>query len=243
MTRSTRRRSPVAILLLATLALSLGAAPAGAAPHRRAAAPESLPALKADYRFQGSLSSSVSGAPALVDVGPGVNTFATENIDGVDRTVLQFPQGNGVQLNNATSLIPRDRYTIRMRVRLATTSAYQRLINYGQPAPKQDHGIYIVGGGFAVYPNDMGPPDVIGANEWVDLILTRSAGGRLRGYLDGVQQFDLAAMYPNEARLTAENVLRFFRDNANRQESAGAVSRIRIYADQMTPAQVAALGA
>jgi hypothetical protein len=244
MTCSTRRRLTAAILLVATLALPVAVAPAGAAPtvaHRLAVPPPGLPALKADYRFGGTLASSAGGAPALVNVGPGVNTFATENVDGVDRTVLQFPEGNGVQLNNATPRIPRDRYTIRLSVRLATTSAYQRLINYGQPAPKQDHGIYIVGGGFAVYPNDMGPPDVIGANEWVDLILTRSAGGRLRGYLDGVPQFDLAAMYPNEARLTAENVLRFFRDNANRDESAGAVSRIRLYADQMTPAQVAAV--
>lgn len=98
-----------------------------------------------------------------------------------------------------------------------------------------------MGGGFAVYPNDNGLANVIGANDWGDLILTRTDAGRLRGYVDGVQQFDLTAMNPNEARLTAENVLRFFRDKANREESAGAVSRIRLYADQMPPAHVAAV--
>ncbi len=245
MTRSTRRRSSAAILLLVTLALSLAATSAGAAPRHRAAvtpAPESLPALKADYRFQGTLASSTSGAPALVNVGPGVNAFATEDVDGTNRTVLEFPQGNGVQLSNASSLIPRDHYTIRLRVRFATTSGYQRLINYGQAAPNQDHGVYIVGGGFAVYPVDMGPSDVIAANEWVDLVLTRSRAGRLCGYLDGVQQFNLATMSPSDARLTTENVLRFFRDNADREESAGAVSRIRLYAAPLTPTQVAALG-
>ena len=80
----------------------------------------------------------------------------------------------------------------------------------------------------------------IDADEWVNVVLTRSRAGRLRGYVDGTQVFDFTD--PSAGKITDLNTLRFFRDNDNREESGGGVSRIRLYDNGMTPAQVAALG-
>jgi hypothetical protein len=50
--------------------------------------------LKADYRFQNTLDSTVPGAPALQTLGTGVNGFAIETVGalGAPRTVLTFPR-------------------------------------------------------------------------------------------------------------------------------------------------------
>ena len=77
-------------------------------------------------------------------------------------------------------------------------------------------------------------------DEWVNVVLTRSRAGRLRGYVDGQQVFDFTDT--TAGKMNSLNTLRFFRDNDNREETSGAVSRIRLYNDAMTPAQVAALG-
>src|SRR5918998_2018072 len=53
----------------------------------------------ADYRFQGTRTSSVGTAPALTDIGPGTNVFATAAVDGTSRRVLRFPRANGVALS------------------------------------------------------------------------------------------------------------------------------------------------
>ena len=64
-------------------------------PSRSASA---LPSPGADYRFQNKLSTSVGTAPALQKIGPGTNTFTTATVDGSSRTVLRFPEGNGLKL-------------------------------------------------------------------------------------------------------------------------------------------------
>lgn len=238
-----RARTVAGVLLAASLVLGATAlSPAGAGPAQsgEAAAPEATPVLKADYKFKGNRNSSVAGAPALSNVGPGANTFATENVDGVDRVVLRFPSANGVELRNATSVIPRDRYTIVLKMRFDDTSGYRRLVNFVLPGGAADRGLYNLAGDLTLSPVAFGTGSPIDPDEWVNVVLTRSQGGRLRGYVDGVPEFDTTA--PAEAKIGSTNILRFFRDNADRQESSGAVSRIRLYNATMTPAQVAALG-
>ena len=80
----------------------------------------------------------------------------------------------------------------------------------------------------------------LGEAEWVNVALARSRAGRIRGYVDGQQVFDFTVT--TAGRIGTLNTLRFFRDSDNREETTGAVSRIRLYNDGMTPAQVAALG-
>lgn len=198
--------------------------------------------LKADYKFNHTLASSVAGAPALTPTGgQGANAFATENVLGTNRTVFQYPAGSGVQLANASSVIPRDRYTIVVRLRFDDVSSFRRIINFTKSA-SPDTGVYLFGGRFWFYPLDGGSFDaVVTQDQWVDVVLTRSSGGLMRGYVDGTQvweQTDATLGLTNSA-----NTIRFFRDNdaGVGESSSGAVSRIRLYNKPLTPVQVAAL--
>lgn len=245
-TTTTRTR---AIALLASAAVLLGVvstgATAGAGTSRahtrpaRAAAPEATPVLKADYKFNGNRRSPSPAAPALFDIGNGgTSTFATENVDGVDRRVLRFPDGNGLQLIDANRVIPRNRYTIVVKFRFDTVDSFNRVIDFSRAV--LDSGPYVFNGQFVLFSDDYDTVANIDADEWVNVVLTRSQAGRIRGYVDGTQVFDVTN--PNAAKITDLNTLRFFRDNDNREETSGAVSRIRLYDNGMTPAQVAALG-
>ena len=240
--RRTRIATAVMLAAAVLVAVALAGSPAGAGTSRRpeAARAEATPTLRADYKFKGNRNSAVAGAPALSNVGPGANTFATENVDGVNRTVLQFPQGNGVQLRNATSVIPADRYTIAIKMRFDDTSGYRRIINFVLPPATADRGLYDLAGDLTLSPVGFGSGSPIDPDEWVNVVLTRSAAGRIQGYVDGVPEFDVTQ--PGHAKIGSADILRFFRDNADRQESSGAVARIRLWDRTMTPAQVAALG-
>ena len=225
--------------LLLTSLLTTSATTADAQPAQGPA--EATPALRADYRFKGSLSSSVAGAPALRNVGPGANTFATEDVNGRQRTVLQFPENNGLDLRNATSVIPRDRYTIAIRMRFDFTSNYQRIVNY-VPEVNADEGFYGLNGTVTLYPVTIGNLPLITPDAWTDLVLTRSRGGRLRAYIDGTQVFDVSVGENSAGRIGPRNILRFFRDSAiGLGFTSGAVARIRLFDQAMTPTQVAAL--
>lgn len=245
-TTTTRTR---AIALLASAAVLLGVvstgATAGAGTSRahtrpaRAAAPEATPVLKADYKFNGNRRSTSPAAPALFDIGSGgTSTFATENVDGVNRTVLRFPDGNGLQLVEATNVIPRNRYTIVVKFRFDEVSNYNRVIDFSRAL--SDDGPYVQSGQFVFYPMAGPAGTSIDVDEWVNVVLTRSRAGRLRGYVDAQQVFDFTDT--TAGKMNSLNTLRFFRDNDNREETSGAVSRIRLYDNGMTPAQVAALG-
>lgn len=247
MRSTTFRKATVTIVAVASLtAIVAVAAPSGATPaaDRPARpqvqrAPEASPTLKADYKFKNNRRSTSPAAPALFDVGSGgTSTFATENVDGVNRTVLRFPDGNGLQLVAATNVIPRNRYTIVVKFRFDEVDDFARVIDFSRAL--SDDGPYVRSGQFVFYPNALPDGPNIDVDEWVNVVLTRSRAGRLRGYVDGQQVFDFTDT--SAGKMNSQNTLRFFRDNDNREETSGAVSRIRLYNDAMTPAQVAALG-
>ena len=73
--------------------------------------------LVADYQFQSTRSSTVPGAPDLVDVG-GANTFITDTVDEVTRTVLSFPYDSGLSLSPTTSIVSSKSYSIVLLCRL-----------------------------------------------------------------------------------------------------------------------------
>src|SRR5881628_2961404 len=80
--------------------------------------PAPPPKLVADYGFQNTLTSSIGSPPALVSIGPLSNTFVAETVDGASRTVLAFPQDNGLALSPTTALLPSDRFSIAILLRL-----------------------------------------------------------------------------------------------------------------------------
>lgn len=142
------------------------------------------------------------------------------------------------QLTGVATIELRNRYTIAVKFRFDDVASFRRVIDFSRAL--SDTGPYVFNGQFVYYTNDISTTDNIANDEWVNVVLTRSRAGRIRGYVDGTQVFDFTDA--TAGMVNDQNTLRFFRDNDNREESSGAVSRIRLYNDGMTPAQVAALG-
>jgi hypothetical protein len=202
----------------------------------------SHPGSETGWRLDGTHASSVGSPPDLVDIGPGTNAFATEVVNGVSRTVLTFPMGNGLSLSPVSSLIPRDHYTIAMRFGLDVIDYNRRLIDFfdGQ----SDCGVYDYFGHLIVYCGAEGSGSML-AGTWVEVVLTRDTAGNVAGYVDGAPRLSFVDD-GHVAVVDANDTLRFFRDNectagACDEDSAGAVARIRLWDDALTADEVAAL--
>ena len=203
--------------------------------------------LKADYQLEGNRSSSAAcvTAPALTDVGPGSNAFATESVDGGANGVLTFPAGNGLRLNTA-GLIPQDRYTVIMQFRLADVGnsgdMYRRLLAFDGPNPPvSDSGFYVNVGSldFYVKPADhLEATPTVAPNQYVDVAMTRDSTGVVRVYNNAALRVSYDDSASNVGFLAGNSII-FFKDNLG-EESAGAVARIRVYDDALSPAEVLA---
>ena len=233
MTRATGRvAAGLGLLVMFGAASVVGAPGVGAEPQ-----------LRADYRFNNVLTSTIPGAPPLHDINRAAtdNEFATENVDGVNRRVLQFPEANGLRLNNLHRIMRTVRYTIAVRMRFDTVTDYRRVLNFKpHTATHADTGVYILDNDLVFYNRAFPTTDSIDADEWVTVVLTRAAHDTVRGYVDGVQQFAFVD-HQNRTFIDSHSGLRFFRDDGSGEASSGAVARIRIWNAPMTPAQVAAL--
>ena len=207
------------------------------------AAPEAAPALVADYRFDNRLTSAVPGAPPLHHINHAAtdNTFATENVDGVSRRVLQFPEGNGLLVTNLHRILRPASYTIAVRMRFDAVNGYRRVLNYKSfGSARSDTGVYVRDNDLVFYDRAFPTTDSIDADEWVTVVVTRAKNRTLRAYVDGEQQFGFVDRL-NRAVIDGSDGLRFFRDDSSGEMSSGSVARIRIWDGPMTPAQVAAL--
>jgi len=119
-------------------------------------------------------------------------------------------------------------------------TGYRRVIAFKpNEAPQVDTGVYVHDGSFVFYDRRLPDDQVIDADEWVTVVVTRAANDVVRGYVDGVQQFSFV---DDQNRAAIQRFLRFFKDDPNDEESSGAVARIRIWDGPLTPAQVAGLG-
>lgn len=200
-----------------------------------------LAALTADYQFEGVLTSSVAGAPALTTAGPGTNGFAVEIVDGGSRTVLTFPQDNGLALAPTTAVTANGTYSIVLLARLADITGYRRYLDVQNATA--DTGLYNLDGQLNFYNSATGSGAPITANSYRQVVLTRDGlTGTVVGYVDGVEQFNFIDG-GGDGIISAANTLRFFVDDAvvSGENSAGAVARIRIFDTVLTSGQVAAL--
>jgi hypothetical protein len=234
--RKTFGRALVFVTTLASsLTLIIGAQTAGALP----------PAPTADYQFNNTLSSSVAGAPALTNLGPGTNTFVTDSVDGVSQTVLSYPKDNGVQLDPTTGVIANGFYTIATLVRIDNVGGYVRLLDFKNGT--SDDGLYELNGQLVMYPVASGSaspaPIVDGSYEMV--VLTRDSTGTVTAYVNGVQQFTYDDSTSQYAVIDSNNTVRFFRDNdsggATGEDSSGAVARIEMFNSALSSTDVASL--
>jgi hypothetical protein len=216
-----------------------------AAPFVLAAASGAAPAatLRADYQFQGTRASSVAGAPALTDVGPGKNSFATDTVLGATQQVLSFPQHNGLTLSPSSSIVSTGSYSIVMLARLNDTGGYRRLIDFANGTV--DTGFYVHSGNLALYSATSGnSAELVTPKAYAQIALTRDANGIVNGYVNRTR---VLGPYDDSttgaAKISPADVLRFFIDDAVNpgEDSAGAVARIRVYDGPLSAAEVATL--
>jgi hypothetical protein len=191
--------------------------------------------LRADYQLENSLASSAAGGPSLANLGN--NVFSTASVDGTSRTVLNFAQNDGVQLASASSLMPGNVYSVVMLFSFSNVSSYRRILDFNNGS--SDNGLYFFDGGLTFYPASSIASTAIGANTFVQVVLTRDSARNVLGYVNGAQQFAFVDT-DNLAILDAANVLRFFRDDGT-EGSAGSVARIRVFDTALSAGEVAAL--
>jgi hypothetical protein len=198
--------------------------------------------LVGDYQLQGSRASSGAG-PSLTNIGAG-NSFQSDTVMGVSRQVLSFPSGGGLQMSPAglSTTHYSEVVTFRFATALAPPQDYARILDSGNAT--SDTGLYDNLGFLDFFEggNDyqQGTSPVFADNTYATVALVVDSGGT-RAYFNGVLKSAFPGLYAVQS-----NTLRFFRDNdgANSgEESAGAVSCIRVYSGGLTAAEVAAIGA
>ena len=110
--------------------------------------------LKADYQFQNNLNSSVSGAPAMVNV-TGQGTFQADTVDGYARQTFRFPAGSGLSVNT-TGLISNSAYTAVILFRFDNVAGRRRIFDAKQAA-SNSCGLYIADSRLEVEPSSVSP--------------------------------------------------------------------------------------
>jgi hypothetical protein len=196
------------------------------------------PVLRADYRFQNTLTSVVPGAPSLADLGP--NTFGSDTVDGAGRTVLFFGENDGLSLAPFSTVAPFGPYSIVILFRFEATSGWRRILDFKDAT--SDTGLYSFEGGLNFYNEALGSGTPVVPGSYVQVVLTRDPLQQVTGYVDGDMQFS----FPDSGGLAtvSASVLRLFRDTDPifaGEASAGAIARLRIYDGALVPAAVAAL--
>lgn len=193
----------------------------------------------ANYRFDATFASSIAGAPALQELAPFGGVFAHEV--ALQRNAWLFPAGSGLVLDT-TGLLQPDRYSLVIQMRSALDQAYMKLVDTSDRLA--DHGLYFSYDDLGYYPRANGDDnELLEPNQWYTVVVTRSAAGEYRGYIDGVERFRFQDEF-GETRIPASGLLHFFRDDVDtddRENSQGGVARLRVFDVALSPAEVAAL--
>lgn len=202
----------------------------------------------ADYRFQNSLASSISGAPDLEHLVDATNqqqnTFVTAAVDGANRTVLHFPQFNGVVLSPTTGLVANGVYSVVILFSFEETIGYRRILDFKNGVT--DNGVYTLSSRLNFYPITSSDAEPITPNAFHQVVMTRNGSGIVTGYVDGAPALTFDDSNAKNGVIDENNRLRFFQDNTGgnapvRESSAGAVARIRLYDVALSAEEVAAL--
>jgi uncharacterized protein (TIGR03437 family) len=195
--------------------------------------------LVADYQFRNNLTSAISGAPALTNLGS--NSFDDAAVDDSPRRVLSFDPNNGLALTPTAGLITSQSYTVVLLVSFTATNGYRRLIDFKNGT--SNRGLYVYFGRLIFLSSRLeeGGGVTITPNNFVQVAVTRNSAGTFTGYVNGVRQFSFTDTQ-GDAAIDVNQTLRFFRDNAGDGEaSAGQVARLRLYNEALSGSQIAAL--
>lgn len=203
------------------------------------------PVRKAQYDFDGTLASSVPGAPALVSVDPlGKNGFVLDNVNGQTQKVFAWvgnaypvAQQAGLSLDT-TGLVSSNSYSVEMIFKLTQRdSAWRRLIDVENR--QSDDGFYVdPGNNLAVFPIISSvTPFRNGVYEHVVLTVDR---GVITASLNGVLQFSGNSTLMNIAN--PGKLMNFFLDNTvgggQGEFSNGSIALLRLYSGALSSPSV-----
>jgi hypothetical protein len=201
--------------------------------------------LIGDYQLQGTLASS-AGGPALTKVGSGTSQFQNDNVMGSSRQVLAFPLASGVQISPAG--VGTGSYSVVTTFRFDNVASYERILD--PTMGTEDSGLYVSGDSLDptrgyLYYNKSTPPfyalssdtDVFANNVYATTAAVVTPPSVTSVYVNGALQFN-----PANGRTPINDTLRLFKDDST-DESAGAVSCIRLYSGGLSAAEVAGIGA
>lgn len=193
--------------------------------------------LRADYRLQNEWGSAVGTPPPLTNLNGGLY-FTNQSVDGAAQMTLRFPQGSGVILSNATSVIPSNTYTLVMLFKLDTVTSYRRIFDLKNATV--DRGLYVCNGRLNHY-NATGNGALVcmAPQTWHQVVLTRDLAGQVVAYCDGVPQVSFNDT-AGDAIVSGGRTVRFCKDDGG-EESGGSIARLRLYTCALSAAEVAAL--
>ena len=211
------------------------------------AAPAPAATLIADYKFQSNFNSSGGVAGPISPVGSA--SFATETVGCSQTKVMTFTKGSGVQLAKPTP--GASPYSIVALFRLSDLSGYRRIFVPGGAGLtfNSDNGLYARDAKLAMYDNTLpsgnpvlSPTPLLEPNTYAEVALavTDQKGTPIRTFFNGSP----AVQEDTDTAAFVANSMRFFKDNdgANTgEDSAGAVSRIRIFDGVLTPGEVSSI--
>lgn len=196
---------------------------------------QAAPTPVASYAFNGSLASSVAGAPALVPTDPlNRSGFMTDTVNGTSRTVYNF-QGAATPLTNQAGLTldttgllsSNSTYSLEIVFKFTDrNNAWRRIVDvssrstdagfYVDPSNRLD--VYPIGGGSA-FSNDV----------YHDVFLVDNAGS-VSFYLDGSAQATFATTVMN---IDSTDNINLFLDNlvggGQGEYSSGSIASLRLY--------------
>ncbi len=204
------------------------------------AAAQATPAPVAQYDFNGSLSSSVAGAPALVAVDPlGESGFVTDTVGGTPRTVYNFQGANeptsdqaGLSLDTTGLITNPAVYSLEMVFKFTEREGAWRRI-FDTQERQSDNGFYVdPSNNLDVFPVAGGASFT--NNVYHDVFLVDD-NGVVTFYLDGSSQASVTTGIMN---LPADGMVNFFLDNViaggQGEYSSGDIALIRLYDSALT---------
>jgi len=193
--------------------------------------------LVGDYQLQGTRASSGSG-PALSDVGAGTNTFQNDTVMGTARQVLGFPLGNGVRMSPAG--LGTSASSVVTTFRFDAVDEYRKILDFSGGV--SDNGIYDKGGRASFFGTTefLSTGTVFAPNTYATVAIVSQPLATTRIYVNGTQVIGADEMFTPTV-----DSLRFFVDDGTTtdENSAGAVSCIRVYTGALTNAEVSGIGA
>lgn len=164
---------------------------------------------------------------------------------GTSRRVLTFPLDSGVRVSPAGIGSGPVAYSAVTTFKLADIDGkgYRRVLDPLNGVTSPDEGFYVWYGYPTIYPAGdtvMGDNVVFTNYTYVTAVLVSDPSGPAsRFYVNG----RLEASAPEVMPVTADT-LRFFKDNeGGTEQSAGAVSCIRVYSGALSSAEIAGIGA